>query len=44
MIKNHYNNYKLKGEIFIQEHQVTFKKVVPKLLAISKIEQILEFM
>ena len=25
-----------KGEIFIQEHQVTFKKVVPKLLAISK--------
>ena len=25
-----------KGELFIQEHQVTFKKVVPKLLAISK--------
>ena len=25
-----------KGEIFIQEHQVTFKKIVPKLLAIAK--------
>ena len=25
-----------KGEIFIQEHQVNFKNVVPKLLAISK--------
>ena len=25
-----------KGEIFIQEHQVTFQKIVPKLLAISK--------
>ena len=33
-----------KGEIFIQEHQVTFKKIVPKLLAIAKIELILEFM
>ena len=25
-----------KGEIFIQEHQVTFKKIVPNLLAIAK--------
>ena len=25
-----------KGEIFIQEHQVSFQKIVPKLLAISK--------
>jgi len=25
-----------KGEIFIQEHKVVFKKVVPKILAISK--------
>ena len=25
-----------KGEVFIQEHQVTFKKIVPKLLAIAK--------
>ena len=25
-----------RGEIFIQEHQVTFKKIVPKLLAIAK--------
>ena len=25
-----------KGEIFIQEHQVVFNKVVPKILAISK--------
>ena len=25
-----------KGEIFIQEHQVEYKKVVPKILAISK--------
>ena len=25
-----------KGELFIQEHKVTFEKVVPKLLAISK--------
>ena len=25
-----------KGELFIQEHQVTFDKIVPKLLAISK--------
>ena len=25
-----------KGEIFIQEHQVVFQKVVPKILAISK--------
>ena len=25
-----------KGEIFIQEHQVVFEKVVPKLLAIAK--------
>ena len=28
--------YHSKGEIFIQEHKVTFQKVVPKLLAISK--------
>ena len=25
-----------KGEIFIQEHQVVFEKVVPKILAIAK--------
>ena len=25
-----------KGEIYIQEHQVTYKKMVPKLLAIAK--------
>ena len=25
-----------KGEIFIQEHQVVYKKIVPKLLAIAK--------
>ena len=25
-----------KGEIFIQEHQVTYQKMVPKLLAIAK--------
>ena len=26
----------LKGEIYIQEHQVTYQKMVPKLLAIAK--------
>ena len=25
-----------KGEIYIQEHQVTYQKMVPKLLAIAK--------
>ena len=25
-----------KGEVFIQEHKVTYKKIVPKLLAIAK--------
>ena len=25
-----------KGEIYIQEHQVTYKKMIPKLLAIAK--------
>ena len=29
-----------KGEIFIQEHKVTFNKVVPKLLPFQKIGQI----
>ena len=25
-----------KGEVFIQEHQVTYEKIIPKLLAIAK--------
>ena len=33
-----------KGEIYIQEHQVTYQKMVPKLLAIAKIGLIQEFM
>ena len=32
-----------KGEIYIQEHQVTYQKMVPKLLAIAKIGLIQEF-
>ena len=32
-----------KGEIYIQEHQVTYQKMIPKLLAIAKIELTLEF-
>ena len=33
-----------KGEIFIQESKVEFDNIIPKILAISKIEPIQEFM
>ena len=33
-----------KGEIYIQEHQVTYQKMIPKLLLLRKIELIQEFM
>ena len=33
-----------KGEIYIQEHQVTYQKMIPKLLAIAKNRTIQEFM
>ena len=33
-----------KGEVFIQEHQVAFDKIIPKILAISNIELIPEYM
>ena len=36
MIRAINDKYKFKGEIYIQEHQVTYQKMVPKLLAIAK--------
>jgi biopolymer transport protein ExbD len=33
-----------KGEVFIQEHQVVFDKLIPKILAISIIELTQEYM
>ena len=44
MIKNPYSINQFQRQVFIQEHQVTYEKIIPKLLAIAKIEQIQEYM